>query len=401
MFATLFALLIGIYTAYTGVVLTQHGMLITAAGTGALLLILTVLLLISAYSPLQRTEQNSTPRLFELIRKDRYFQFMLNLLFACPFLLLAAAVVPATLLSPSWALGLLILLTGIGIDLLRFVWQRLVDYLNPFRIVDFLGNDAKKAIDRDEDTKLCDLIEAVAEVGYKATDRHNSALSNHAIDTLEGIGETFLRSASSLGHPAQNPELQSKGVKDTLSYVLILLLQHLETLNNQAVDKKLDLVAGHAVTTLAKLAAYAGRVDITLSSYPLHYAGKLAIHDMQRGFPDVGVKATLGLLELARRITQLKDLAYLDLKPIFVSLISILDNIAKESFKLNKEINIKLLTQPFYQLSSLLQSEPMKSHPDTPVISQQINRVLTEFQALEQVLNTIPPLPDLSSAAEK
>ena len=52
--------------------------------------------------------------------------------------------------------------------------------------------------------------------------------------------------------------------------------------------------------------------------------------------------------------------------------------------------------QPFKDLRALFQSEKAKDHQDTPVILQNIDRVLGEFEALQMVMSTIPPIPNIS-----
>lgn len=37
----------------------------------------------------------------------------------------------------------------------------------------------------------------------------------------------------------------------------------------------------------------------------------------------------------------------------------------------------------------------MAKHPDTPVIIQEIDKVLEEFTILEQVMQTMPPIPEM------
>ena len=89
------------------------------------------------------------------------------------------------------------------------------------------------------------------------------------------------------------------------------------------------------------------------------------------------------------------DIKYLEIRDPYLSIINGLEVLAKGTFKRDKTTNIAILMQPFKDLKVLFQSEKAKEHQDTPVIMQNIDRVLGEFEALQMVMNTIPPIPDM------
>lgn len=394
MFATLIAILLSLYIFFFDTHLPPTIILPYSIIAAAFLLTCGVAALLVSFLPLQKGEQDFTPRLSELFRKDFKMNAGIGFLFCLPLLVFGASFLPSPLIP-------VILLIGIGIDVLYLLIRRIMDYLNPFRAVDFLKQEALHAIDQDNDQTLCNLIESCSEVAIKSLQRHNSALTNHTLDVLETIGEQFLASSKRLSRPVQNVELQKEGIPDSLSYVLIFLLQHLEAIHHQALDKKLDLVAGHVMTTLTKLAIYTTRIDLSLTALPLFYVDKLSLQAMQKGFQDVGLKATLGLLNVAEAIAEIKDIQYMDLKPSFITIISTLDAIAKETFRLDKTIKIPILTQPFRQLMHLIEQEQVRGHQDKSAIQDQLNRILAEYEALEAVLATMPPIPPLVPEGEK
>lgn len=388
MFATIIAILISLYIFTFGRNLPSDVILPYSLIAAAFLLAFGIGALLVSFLPIQKAEQNFTPRLSELFRKDLRINLELAFLFCLPLLVFASSFTPFSLI-------LALLLIAIGIDIFYLLLRRIMDYLNPFRSVDFLEQEALYAIDQSNDPGLCNIIESCSEVAIKALQRHNSALTNHTFDALEKMGEVFLASSKRLSRPVQNLELKAEGIEDSLSYVLVFLLQHLESIHEHALDKKLELVAGHVITTLTKLAIYTTRIDLSLTALPLYYVDKLSMHAMKKGFQDVGVKATLGLLSVADAISKRNDLQYMDLKPSFITIITTLDAIGKETFSLDKTTKIPILTQPFRQLAKLIEKEPLRNHQDKEVIRDQLTRVLAEYEALETVMTTMPPMPPI------
>lgn len=103
--------------------------------------------------------------------------------------------------------------------------------------------------------------------------------------------------------------------------------------------------------------------------------------------------ASCVLSEVANQLLTEIDVTYLELQDPFLSIINGLEIIAKGEFQRNKSINIAILEQPFKELKTLFEQGKVKDHPDTPVIMQNINRVLGEFDALRLVMATRPPIP--------
>ncbi len=392
MYTTLGSLILALFLQWKGIAPESDKQFALSVAFGILFSGAPLLLFLFGFSPALRGEQKSSPTLISLIGHDLYLKLAtiaLLLLGLLPWIVLGSE-------SPF----LQIILTGIGLDLIRLSCNRFFSHLNPFKIVSFLKQQALSSIEKDQDQKLCEQLDALTEIGLKAIQQHNSALLNRTVDALESIGERFLAAEKSFSHPTQNAALQAEGVKDTLSFVLIYLLQNLETLFRHAAEKKMDFALGNLITTLTKLASYSTKIDLTLTTLPLHYVGKLAEEAQAKGQADVGVRATLGLLEVAKKISQLKDLAYLDIKPSLITLIIILDRLAKGAFKLDKTSSIQILTQPFVQLRALIAQSPLKDHQDRKAVEQKIDQIMAEFEALDTLLKTMPPLPTLSREGE-
>lgn len=393
MIATLISIFISIYIYFFAGDKSVGSLFTVSVAISAVLLSFGAAALLVSFLPIQKGEQSITPRLSELFRKDFRINGILAYLFSLPLIIFAASFFPQPIIPT-------LILIGIGIDLLYMLIRRIMDYLNPFQVVNFLKDEAFSAVAKDSDETVCNVIESCSEVAVKSIQRHNSALANHSIDTLGLIGENFLVSSKSLSHPVQNQELKDQGVADSLSFVLVFLCQHLESIYTAAFEKKLELVAGYVITTLTKISVYAARTDVSLLSLPLFYINKIAEHAMANGFEDVGIKATIGLVNVAESISKAKDIQYQEVKAPFVSIISTLDMIAKETFRQDKSTKIPVLVEPFKKLQQMVQSDPIKQHQDQPVIEDQLKLVLSEFSALETVLATMPQLPSFSTEEE-
>lgn len=388
MIATVFAALVAIFLTVSGNFPDSSLLKIIFASASGLFFLCGILLFAGSYSALQKSEQNSIPKLIQLIQNDYKLNCALAFLSLLPFGLFLP------LFDKLFPVALILI--GIGMDAVRLLLNRILDHLNPFKIVSFLTTEATRAIAKDRDALLCETIDSLCDLGVSAVHRHNSALANQTIDALESIGESFLKAEKSPSHPVQSADLEKEGVKDTLSYVLIYLLQNLEVLFVKALDKRMEFVLGHLITTMTKLISYSAKTDLSLATFPLHYTGKLSKLAMEKGFTDVGVKTSIGLLMISKSIPLLKDLPYLDIKPFFISLITILDNIAKETFRQDKSTNIDILIEPFLKLRALFEADPLKSHQDAIAVTQQIDKVIEEFRTLDTLLKTMPPIPSFA-----
>jgi hypothetical protein len=108
---------------------------------------------------------------------------------------------------------------------------------------------------------------------------------------------------------------------------------------------------------------------------------------------EAGNRATLTLLEVCKVIIEEINLQYVDIKDPFLSVITYMRDIAKDAFRKDKSVNIKVLIMPFNDLKKLFKNEKIASHQDAKAILQSIDHVLEEFSMLESVMNTLPPMP--------
>lgn len=389
MYATLVAILLSAYLAYEGIESDSSIAFFLSAFAAGLFLINTFLILVMSYSPFQKEEQNLTPKLLQILSNDTKLKFILILSAIFPVAFLGISFFPRHTIA-------FLILFGLSIDTLFFLYRRISDHLNPFRVVEFIFADAKQAIILDQDTKLCELIEAATEIANKSIQRHSSALAKESIDSMGRMGELFLASEASISHPPQNPELKAQGIPDTITYVFLFLLQHLEDIYRTALEKRLDLVASFIITIYTKLATCAAAIDLSLTSLPLHFIHKTSLQSLQKGIMDIGIKTNLGIMQIAKSIAAAKDVAYQDIKPPFFTMIATLREISQEIFKKDKTTKIPLLIHPFTELRRLFSEEPLKSHQDAPAVLMQIDQILNEFKALEAVMAMKPPMPKIT-----
>lgn len=365
---------------------------------GALMLLLTGVFLFLSASPLQSAEQNITPRIFELYHKDKLLLAAVIAIFGFAFtsIFLAFNREFFNLISPFIAITAWIIYLGFSLDLLIFIWRRTLSFLNPFKAVSLFVERAKKSVQDNKEVELCDSLEAISEIGIKSVINNNTALAIEAISELRHSTRIFLESFKIIGHEKDDPDLKKLGVRDTVSFVLFYALQRFEMIFDLALEKRLETICSSVITALGKITVFSAKYDITMTNYPLHFMNKLALKAMDKRLIEVGVKSTLAILDIAKTIINEMDVAYMELQPPFLSMINTLDAITKETFKQDKKTNIKVLIQPFYEMKDLMKSDKMINQQDAPVILAEIDRVIAEYETLETVMKTLPPLPDIN-----
>ncbi len=395
--STAFAIFLLFTTAGQGVLINLELMAIIPIVFAALSLILLMLTIGLAWAPLQKADQTLTSGILQLFRKDRYIQiasyWMIIFALISSFMGIDAFL---HILAKPHVVAIWFILLGVTLDCWHYLMKRIFNYFNPFAVVQLFTREAILCIRNQNDNELCDWIDSLTEISIKAIERNSTSLSSQALDTMPIIAADYLESAKSISHPIDEEPGKNAGPIDQVSYTLFYLFQRLESINTTAAQKKLDPICSKMVTVLGKIAISSAKYDLTIVSYPVHFLGKFAKSAQENNMQDVAVKATLTLLEVSRVIITEVDIAYADLKDPFLGIITHLDEIAKETFRQDKSTNIKILIQPFRDLKELFKNEKVVTHQDTPVIVQNLDRIIGEFEALEMVLMRIPPIPTLS-----
>lgn len=351
--------------------------------------------LASAWSPLQRAEQNLTSRILQMFQKDHFFGFfnLWVIIFTVASISMALDLVFLKLIKEKYLAMAWLLLFGFTLDVLYHFYKHLVKYLDPFAVAEMFTKKAKDSVQEDHEQELCDWVDALAEIAIKTINTKSSSLCIHCIESLQTITHNFLESQKSISHQIQDKETKAMGVTDKVSFTLFYIFQRLESINQHAIEMRMEPICSTLISVLGKIAIYAAKFDLTLVSYPLHFLEKFAKGAQDNHYPEVGVKASLTYLEVSKTIINELDLNYVDLKDPFINIVNHLDELAKNAFRHDKAINLNILIQPLKDLKELFTNPKVANHQDTPVIVQQIDRVLSEFATLAMVLKTIPPMP--------
>ncbi len=371
---------------------------------GATLIVVSTLLfmlfcvsIVLSFNPLQKTEQNSTPHLFGLLKKDKYLLgiYYWSVIFTLLSYFLAIDAMFLNLLQKNQLLALWIFGFGITVDVYYSLLRRIMAYLNPFDNVLLFTKMATESIQNDKELDLCDAIDSLSEIAVKSINNMGPTLSNQSLQEMQIIAKNFLSSSKSIGHVEADIQSQALGIKDRISYTLFYMFDRINFINDEALMKRLEQVVTTVITVLGKIAIHCAKFDLSLAGYPVHFLSRNAKAALDKGMSEIGLKASITLLEVSKTIIDEVDTTYADLKDPFFSITAGLEEIAKATFLHDKSINLKILTQPFRDLKELFKNPKVVSHQDTPIIIQNIDRVLGEYDSLELVMKTIPPIPQI------
>ncbi len=365
--------------------------------TALVMLFLYCLTIVWTLTPLQKTEQNSTPHLFALLKKDKVILGIYSwiVIFILLSFFLAIDFMALNIIQKNHLLALWIVSLGITVDVYYSLLKRMMAYLNPFDNVLLFTHLAKESIQNDKELDLCEAIDSLTEIAVKAVHKMSPSLCNQCLQEMQVITKNFLSSSKSIGHIEADIESKALGIKDRISYTLFYIFDRITLINNEALPRNLEQVITTVTTVLGKITIHCAKFDLSLVSYPVFFLSRNTRDAIDKGIQEIGLKATITLLEVSKTIIEEVDYTYADLKDPFFSITNALEEITKDIFKHDKSINLKILTQPFVDLRELFTNPKVANHQDTPAIIQNIDRVLGEYNSLELVMKTIPPIPDI------
>lgn len=348
--------------------------------------------------PLQKAEQNSTPHILEMFPKDRHIALTSAYLVA--FSLVTFLIVPffkVQEINKIWLPVLWVILLGIAIDAARYFSRRIMSYLNPFAVVGMFGNNAKKSIRDNREIDLCHWIDGLSEIAIKGIQRQSTSVSHEALAEEQNIARIFFEASKIISSPEQDAQTKALGITDKVSYVMFYLYQRFDVVFDKALKNKLEMTCSHIITLLGKISIDAGKYDISMASAPLRFIGKFARKSQDEGFEETAMTASCVLFEVAKALLTEIDITYYEIVDPFLSIVNGMEQLAEGAFQRNKNINLGLLIQPFKDLRALFEEGKAKEHQDTPVIVQNIDRVIGEFEALQMVMTTIPKIPEVAT----
>ncbi len=394
MIGTLFSIVIGLYLFFNPL---PKDALENSALFSVLMVIISVLFVFTqtlitvfAWSPLQAISLQLSPRVIDSFIKDKNLRLTNSLILF--FLLFTFLIVLDTLFlhtfDGTWLLILWVLLLGTAIDGLHHFLKRVMMYLDPIYVVKIFGDQALKSAKELKTGEICDWINALSETAVKGILRHSTTLPLLTIDQLRVTAKNYLEIAKSITS-------HNEGKGNHISFVLFYLFQRLEMIFEKALNHKQEPICSEVLTTLGKIGIYSAKYDVSMAGYPLHYLGQLTLQAQEHGSGEIGNRSIITLTEVSKVILKEVDIKYVSIKELFTTIIDAMAEISKESFRRDKSIRIELLTGPFSDLKQLFSEDGMTAHQDREEIVQQLDRILSEFSALQSVMATLPPLPEM------
>lgn len=397
MVATLFSLILAGLILYTSFFSHEPSVLnwLWFTISALFLFFIYALALISSWSPVQKIQQNLTPRIFDILKKDRTISLAGSYL-AALFLFFLYMTVDGSIVKLEGEripAAISFVLLGIGIDATHYMLRRMTNMINSFHIASECTRHAINSAVSGDDQELTHWIEAVAEVGINMASRSLPSLCNQAVTDLQLISKEYLTASKSFAH---HVEKKAEGENDPVSFTLFFIFQRIEIIFSKALDAKLEPVVSTVITSLGKIILDSAKYDMSMATYPINYLGTLALRAQKKGMEEVGDKALVIYGEVAKRLLVDLDVTYLELQEPFFTMIGKMEEISKEIFKHNKEMNVAILIAPFKQLKSLFENEKLINHQDSKLIINDLIRVINEYEQLQIVLKTIPPLPTIT-----
>ena len=390
MIATLISLVLsgGLYYAtMTGVDLHSTTLALPVAAVGVAVMAVGALINALMVGPLQRAGSGLSPKVIHLYSRDRTISWTSTYLVMFPlFSFSASAAIAAGMMLPFFVW---LPLLGLALDGIRCDLRSSLRYLDPSEVVKILGEQAMATAGSGDPEELLENLDALTEVSLKALERTSSSLATNAVNAMSRAMQGYLEGCDSRSKSLSTSADDASSEHDTVSYTLFYLFQRLEMIHDEARHSLLEPVCTSVTSTLGKLAVFTAKYDMGLAKYPLHFISKLSLAAIDEEIPDVGIKATCTIQEVAKVVSEESELGSAGFKEFYLAATQHLEEIAKATFKRNKAISIPLLMSPFQDVKKTLQESRFKEHPDIKVVIKDLDRVLEEFSALSHVMTHI------------
>lgn len=403
MLITLISLIIAIFMGYltpVAIDFDAHDLWVIMLVGGTTTLLATFFFLFMVLIPLEHLEQKLIPNLMELIRRDKALSLGRLYLFVFVIISYIGVALISRIKNVTYQDGVFLgwlVLFGISLDVLRDSWRRIAHFLTPAHTVSLISDEAITAIKNDQDPLLWSSLDSLAEMGVSAVEKSKLALGTKVLQAFPPIIQAFLASSKSISHTYHDrTNVQGTG-RDEASYTIFYLIQRLEVINDRALRDRLETMCRQLIMSLGKIIVHCAKYDLSMVGFPTHFLTKFGLKAQQHHFDEVAVLTTSTLLEIARTILTEIDVKYAELQEPFQAIINGLAAIAKGTFRKRKDTSIKVLVQPLLDLKAMFQTEKMINQRDTPVIGAEIDKVIEEFAVLEQVMQALPPIPEMGA----
>ncbi len=272
-------------------------MIILVGGTSVFLS--TIYLFTSTLTPLEHMEETLIPNLMHLVRHDKRLAFgriYLFLFTLVSYICVAFVTRIAVSNYHDWFFLVWIVLFGLGLDVLRDCWTRIIHFLNPSYVVNHISEAAIIAIKNDKDPQLWYNLDSLAEIGLHSVEKSKLSLSTQALKAFPPIVQSLFNSSKSISHIYRDTEIQESGKKDESSYAIFYLLQRLELINDRALRDRMETVCRQMIMTMGKIIIHCAQLDLSMVSFPTHFLTKFGLKAQQHHFDEVTVLTTSTLL---------------------------------------------------------------------------------------------------------
>lgn len=397
MLATLIALTLSLLFYFWPVAISQETVAIVLACTGGAFLLMFTFLVALLLGPLQRATSEISPRVGQLLQKNRRLWWMLVWMAVLPLASLAAALFVQT--EPVWGhllLGVWLFFTGVSIDFVRAFFRQVLIYFSPMEFVDLVVERAKQAVWSGDDKDLAQLVDALGEMALRAVARRSPSFASYCVEGMSlSIQRFFEVHRRALQAATPDAEIHQRS-----NYLLYFAMERFEMVFGDALRSRLDTVCNYVEHSLGRVAVMAAQGDALKAAPPIRLIGTLAQQALHQNVDEIAVKANVLLVELSKMILREVDLAKFTVQEALIPVVNQLEDIAKGSFKKNKESDIKVLTHPLRELKNVLGAESLAGRDDVTTVTKAIESVLGDFQNLELILHTIPPIPQAPEEAK-
>ncbi len=329
--------------------------------------------------PLQAASVETSSRAFHLMRRD-----VKAVVFSLIWISFALFSFFVALYGANWLFALWFVWLGLSIDALYLHGITVTGYADPYQLLRTFQSQGKKAYADDRLTELCESIDSIGEISLKAVYQKSLPLSAEGVKGLERLADDYF----------QKKPLGESGSASTM---LGFLLHRLKMVFDQAVEDRLEPLASQIILSTGKIALYVGRTDMEMTSLPLHFLEKFLDAADDYELHEVVVNSSIVLSEIAKSALEDDQLKGKEMAPLLMGLTEQMEKAAKETFREDKNIPMFILTDPFKEIKTMIESHD--SPPaDAAAITSDLERILVEFQALESVLKSVPNIPGYSDS---
>ena len=379
--ATLISIIfVVIFTVFLNAATSLGFLSVIALVAGALFFLMTPLIKGMTMLPLQAASVESSSKALHFARRDMKLNFLtlVWISFALFSFFVAA-------FSSDWLFIIWVIWLGLSIDAIYLYTRFATGYADPFHLIEVFVKRGNGFFAEKNHKEFCTTIDGLGEICLKALYQRSIPLAIEGITALDRLTEDYLKEKNQEGSE----------VISSVSYTLGFLLHRLQMIFDQAAEDRLEPLANQVVLSTSKLTLAVARYDAELTSLPLHFLEKFMETAKEYDLKEVSLNSSIILLEVAKSVLEDPDLREREIGTLMFAVIEQLERIAKETFREDKNIPINLLTEPFMELKTLLDTK-IPPFPDSRAIAADLERVLVEFQALESVLKSVPNIPGYS-----